>query len=411
MSRFFYIARDKFGEKSSGLEEAGTQDEVVSRLQAKDLVVISVISADKSAIGLKADIASKTKLTRKHLGVSGDDLVLFCRQLSTLLSAGVTILKSLEIISQQVSSFRLFNIIKSMQKSMEAGLSFHEALAKHPAVFSDLWINLAESGEASGNLAMILSRLATYLERNAAFKRKIISAVIYPALLFIVGIGALLFLTIKIVPTFADLFKGFNVQLPFLTVVLITVSDFIRKAFILVLFAIIIGFFAIKKYISTKEGKRKYEKLQFGLPVFGEFFRVLVMERFTSEMSTLVESGIPILYSLEITEHSVGNLTMAEIIRNIKDNVREGKPLSIPMEKSGFFEPMAVQMVAIGEEIGELSSMFKKLNGFYQEYVETFLVRFTALFEPFMLIFMGLIIGVLVIGMFLPIFQISQIGG
>lgn len=147
----------------------------------------------------------------------------------------------------------------------------------------------------------------------------------------------------------------------------------------------------------------------FNLPVFGEFFRVLIVERFTSEMATLVESGVPILYSLEITEHSVGNLVLAEIIGQIKEDVREGKPLSQPLDKSGFFDPMAVQMVTIGEEIGELSSMFKKLNTFYQEYVDTFMTRFTTMFEPVMLIFMGVAVGLMVVGMFLPIFQLVQI--
>jgi type IV pilus assembly protein PilC len=223
------------------------------------------------------------------------------------------------------------------------------------------------------------------------------------------GLAALLFLTIKIIPTFAEVLKGFNVTLPFLTQVLIAVSIFIRKYILTMIGIILISVYIFRKYISTKNGRMQYERFKFSLPVFGDFFRVLIMERFSSEMATLIESGVPILYSLEITEHSVDNLIVAEVIRKIKEDVREGKPLNQPLEKSGFFEPMAVQMVTIGEEIGELSSMFKKLNTFYQEYVETFLVRFTSLFEPIMLLFMGVIIGTMVIGMFLPIFQISRI--
>ncbi len=174
---------------------------------------------------------------------------------------------------------------------------------------------------------------------------------------------------------------------------------------------VFIGIFIFRRYIKTKEGRKAYERFQFELPVFGEFFRALIVERFSSEMSTLIESGVPILYSLEITEQSVGNLVMADIIQQIKENVRQGKPLSQPLEKSGFFEPMVVQMISIGEEIGELSPMFKKINVFYQEYVETFLARILSMFEPMMLIFMGAVIGIMVVGMFLPIFQIAQIGG
>lgn len=411
MAKFFYIARDNFGKKITGFEESSSAEEAVSRLQAKGLIVINVTPEYEDLKGLKEEVVSKSKFKFRHYGINSDDLVVFCRQLATLLGAGVTILKSLDIISMQVASFRLYNIIKNLQRNMEAGLSLHEAMAKHHSVFSELWVNLVESGEASGNLAMVLNRLATYLERNAAFKRKVISAIIYPAILVTAGLGALLFLTIKIIPTFAELFKGFDVQMPLLTQMLISFSEFLRKYFLFIFLGITAGFILLKRYIRTKDGRRQYETLKFKAPIFGEMFRALVIERFSSEMSTLVESGVPILYSLEIAEHSVGNLVMSDLIRKVKEDVRDGKPLNQPLAKSGFFEPMVVQMVAIGEEIGELSPMFKKINVFYQEYVETFLARFTTIFEPAMLVFMGILIGIMVIGMFLPIFQIAKITG
>jgi len=409
MPRFFYIARNRAGKKDTGAEEAATQEEAISRLQAKDLIIVNIFPALKEGTGLDTEIVAKARFKPKHYRITGDDLVLFCRQLATLLGAGVTILKSLDIIAQQVSSRRLCSVIKDLQKDMEAGLSFHEAMAKHRSVFSELWVNLVESGEASGNLAMVLNRLAGYLERVAAFKKKVISALIYPMILMFAGTGALLFLTIKIIPTFAELFKGFNIEMPFLTKILIAVSVFIRNYIFIIFMLMLFGFYILRKALATNQGRRSFEKFLFSLPIFGEFFRVFIIERFTSEMATLVESGVPILYSLEIAEHSVGNLTLGDIISNVKDEVREGKPLSVPLEKSGFFEPMAVQMVTIGEEIGELSNMFKRLNVFYQEYVDTFLVRFTAMFEPMMLVFMGVVIGIMVIGMFLPIFEITKI--
>lgn len=410
MPRFFYIARNRAGNKDSGVEEGANQEEVISRLQAKDLVVINVFPESKETVsGVNPETIAKKEFKPKHFRITKDDLVLYCRQLATLLGAGVTILKSLEIISKQVSSRRLYTVIKDSQKSMEAGLSFHEAMAKHPSVFSELWVNLIESGEASGNLAVVLDRLATYLERNAAFRRKIISALIYPVILTVVGLGALLFMTIKIIPTFVELFKGFNIELPLLTQILVLISTFLQKNILIISITIAASIFLLRKYTAMKSGRRKFENFILKLPVFGEFFRVIAVERFTSEMSTLVESGVPILYSLEIAEHSVGNLTLGDIIRNIKEEVRNGKPLSQPLERSGFFEPMAVQMVNIGEEIGELPNMFKRLNVFYQEYIDTFLTRFTAMFEPIMLVFMGVVIGIMVIGMFLPIFKIADI--
>lgn len=411
MEKLFYVARDSTGKKVTGSEEVSSPEELISRLQAKNLIVVNILDASKQPrSGAKSE--GRPGVTRRqHHGVTEGDLVLFCRQLATLLGAGVTILKSLDIILKQLSSRRLHGVIKNMMKDMEAGLSLHEAMAKHPKVFSDLWVNLMESGEASGNLAIVLNRLAGYLERNAEFKSKVVSALIYPLILIVAGFAALFFLTVKIIPTFAELFKGFNVTLPFLTLLLVAFSAFIRKFSFVIVGLLIAAILIFRAFVKTKNGRKQFENFLLRLPVFGEFFHALLVERFSSEMSTLVESGVPILYSLEITERSVGNLILAEIIREIKENVREGKSLSQELEKSAFFEPMVVQMVAVGEEIGELSQMFKKINDFYQDYVSTFLTRFTAMFEPIMLVLMGAIIGVMVIGMFLPIFKIAQFSG
>lgn len=413
MPRYSYIARNKDGVKVSGTEDGASKDEIISRLQSRLFIVVSVnpeVSGKDILAAAGLSPAAKAKNVFTHNGINNTDLTLFCRQLATLLGAGVTILKSLEVISQQVASKRLHQVIKDLQKFMEAGLSFHEAMAKHREVFAEIWINLVESGEASGNLAAVLGRLAGYLERDAAFKKKIISALVYPAILFVAGIAALLFMTVKIVPTFAEIFVSFNIKLPFLTLILVLISKFIRGYFLIIIAIIGVGIWLFRSFIATKTGKRKYEQLMLRLPIFGEFFHTFIIERFTSEMSTLVESGVPILYSLEIAERSVDNLVLSDIIRNIKENVREGKPLGQSLERSNFFDPMAVQMINIGEEIGELSNMFKRLNTFYQEYLDTFLNRFTSMFEPIMLVFIGGIIGLMVIGMFLPIFELSQIG-
>ncbi len=414
MPKYFYITRDKLGNKLSGAEEAASQDDMLNRLQAKGLIVVNIISEENTKetdFPFEKGSGIKNKIHVKHERITSSDITLFCRQLSTLLGAGVTILRSLNIISQQVSSRRLQGIIKDLNKSMEAGLSFHEAIAKHPRVFSELWVNLIESGEASGNLAVVLSRLATYLEKTAAFRGKIVSALVYPAILLFAGLAALFFMTFKIIPTFVEVFKGFNLELPYLTQVLVDVSAFLRSWGAGIIVVIIIAFISFKKYIAGNKGaKKRYQEFLLKLPLFGDFFRTLSIERFTSEMSTLVESGVPILYSLEISERSVNNLILGEVIHNIKEAVCAGKPVGQSLNASNFFDPMVVQMVSIGEEIGELPDMFKKLNAFYQDYLDTFLTRFTAMFEPAMLIFMGLVIGIMVIGLFLPIFKIASMG-
>jgi type IV pilus assembly protein PilC len=412
MLKYYYIARNNQGVKETGIEEGLSQEDVVTKIQSRGLIVVSVIPENIDAFKASAVKANvKIKFKPKRDRITAADLTLFCRQLSTLIGAGVTILKSLEIISKQVVSKKLYIVVLNLQKNMEAGLSFHEAMAKYPKVFSDLWVNLVESGEASGNLAVVLSRLATYLERDAEFRGKIISALIYPGILLSAGLGALFLMAVKIVPTFAEIFKGFNITLPLLTRVLLMVSDFLRFNMLVIFFAIGGIVFAVKNYLKTKTGRRNFENFKFKMPVFGEFFMALNVERFSSEMATLLESGVPILYSLEISERSVGNLIMSDIIRKIKEDVREGKSLREPLEKSAFFDPMFIQMVSIGEEIGELPQMFKKINSFYQDYCEVFLTRFVSMFEPIILVFIGGIIGIMITGIFLPIFEISKIGG
>lgn len=413
MPKFIYVARDVNGVKVSGFEDGVGKEDVIERLQKRNLLVINIMTDTDRDIGTilpQVNAGPKYKV-RRHAGVNAGDLVLLCRQLTTLLGAGVTILRSLDTIGKQVASEKLYKVIRDLMKLMEGGLSFHEALEKHKDVFSDVWVNLVESGEASGNLAVVLDRLATYLERNEEFKKKVVSAMIYPCILLVGSIGALFFLTIKIVPTFAEVFKGFNIDLPAPTKVLMSISYFMQKFWWVLILGTAGGVFALKMYIKTPVGKKNWEKFLFALPVFGEFVRALSVERFSSEMSTLVESGVPILYSLEITQQSSGSVILGEIIKNIKEDVKAGKPLSQPLEKSGFFEPMVVQMVAVGEEIGELSQMFKRINVFYQAYVETFLTRIMTLFEPMVLLFMGGMIGAMVIGMFLPLFKLSQAAG
>ncbi|MFH1413840.1 MAG: type II secretion system F family protein [Candidatus Omnitrophota bacterium] len=411
MPKFFYIARDKKGIKKSGAEDALTQEELTKKLQAQNLIVVSIFQERKEGISESVQTAPKVKFRLSHGRITRDDLVLFCRQLATLLGAGVTILRSLEIISKQVSSRRLQSVIRDLAKKMESGFSFHEAMTKHSNIFSKLWVNLVESGEASGSLALVLNRLAGYLERKAAFRRKVVSAALYPIILSIIAVCALMFMALGIIPKFAELFSTFKITLHPLTRTIIAVSGFLIKYKFIIIFLIIGSHFTFRAYVKTKEGRRNWEKFLFSLPLLGDFFRTIIFERFTSEMATLIESGVPILYSLEIAERSVGSITAEEIISKVKDDVRDGKPLNQPLEKSGFFDPMSVQMIATGEEIGELSIMFKRLNTYYQEYIDTFLIRLTSLFEPMMIVVLGIAIGIMVVGMFLPIFQISQLAG
>ena len=405
MPKFSYTARDSVGKRVRRVEMGSSKEELLFRLQAKGWVVVSIDLLPEIIKPAAKPVAKRGQ----HRNVKTADLTLFCRQLATLLGAGVAILEGLTIISKQVASRRLAEVILKLKSDMEAGASLHEAMSKHRTVFSGLWVNLVESGEASGSLAEVLSRMASYLERNSEFRSKIISALIYPAILLFVGIVALLFLTIQIIPTFASLFEGFDLELPLLTALLIAFSNLMRKYFLVMIGGGILAVIIIKKYISIPWGRRNFERAIFKLPLLGEFLNAVTMERFAAGMSTLIESGVPILYALEISEKSVDNLVVSDIIHNVKQEVKEGHSLNAPMEKAAFFEPLIVQMVKIGEEIGDLGGMFKRINNYSKEKVEVFLARFTAMFEPMVLVIMGTLIGLMVIGMFLPIFQISQI--
>jgi len=413
MSKFSYIARTKEGSKQIGTLEAPNQDEAVAALQRKELVVVSLVQHDLEAIVSQEHDKKgmlpigQQPLKFKHRNVKFGDLVIFARQLSLLLSAGVSLMKALDVISKQMDSQRLYEVVSDIAKDMEAGRTFRDSLAKYKSIFSDMWLYLVETGEASGSLPVVLNHLANYLEERQAFKTKIISALTYPLILFLVAIAAVFFFVIKIVPTFTQILSSMNVELPLPTRILIGISDLVRKKFLIFVLIIAGVVFFIRRLLKVDAFRIVIERVQLRLPVFGNFFRFMMIESFSTTMSILIESGVPIIYALDISERSQPNKTMREIISDVKLNVREGKSFSFPLEKSGFFPPMVIQMVSTGEEIGELSNMFKRISAYYQQYLEAFVARFASLFEPLMIVFMGIIIGAMVISIFLPIFSLA----
>ena len=409
MPRLSYVARDKDGNRVTGTEDVADADALIAKLQNQGLLVIEVKPFEKVAAEARSGL-KKTTITT-HRGVKTTDLVLLARQLATMLDAGVTLLRSLQIICQQVESAVLLRTLEQVTKDLSKGSAFSSALSKYPKVFGPFWSSLIEVGEASGNLPVILEKLGDYLEAKADFQKKLISAILYPAVLLVAAVGAITFFAVVIIPRFTEIFKSLNIKLPPLTVGLLGVFEFLRTKFFLLLLVLVGIIFAIKKYINTETGGRQIENLLLRLPMVGNVYRILIIERFTSQLAILIESGVPILYALEICERMVISRNMVSVVQGIKNQVREGKLIAEPMDKSGFFTPMVVQMVMIGEETGELDKMLKKVAAFYQDYIETFISRLSTLIEPFMLIFMGMVVGVIVIAMFLPIFSIASGGG
>lgn len=402
MPFFRYIARDKAGKLIDEMIETKNEEDLINSLQAKGLLVISV--------GPMAEVKSKKKadMRKYHRAVKPHDLIMFSRELATLLGAGVTLIKSLEILCKQIESQTLLKAVEQIKKDVEGGYTFQNALKKHDKIFSSFWINLVETGEASGHLPLSLDQVAVYLEENAALKGKIISALMYPMVLVVVATGAIAVFLIKIIPIFSEIFKGFNVELPVLTQMVINISNIARKYFFIVIGIAIAIFFVIKKYISTEKGRWQFDQAILKIPVVGQLVQEIATERFASGLGTLIKSGVPILHALEISEKTAGNKVMEKELREVRMAVKEGKGMGQTMQKSNLFSPLVIQMISVGEEIGELGKMLDRVSVFYKERVNTFITRVTTMFEPIILVFMGIVVGVLVVAMFMPIFSLSS---
>ena len=402
MPFFRYVARDKAGKLIDEITETKNEEELVNGLQAKGLLVISVGPAPEVKSKKKAD-------SRKfHKAVKSHDLIMFSRELATLLGAGVTLIKSLEILCKQIESRVLLIAVEQIKKDIEGGYTFQNALKKHDKIFSTFWINLVETGEASGHLPLSLDQVAVYLEENAELKRKVVSALMYPIVLVCVATGAIAIFLLKIIPIFSEIFKGFNVELPALTQMVIGMSNILRKYFFIAIGCIIGLVFIFKKYTSTEKGKWQLDQLMLNIPVVGQLVQGIATERFASGLGTLIKSGVPILHALEIAEKTAGNKVMEKELRDLRIAVKEGKGMGMTMQNSTLFSPLVIQMISVGEEIGELGKMLDRVSIFYKEKVNTFIARFTTLFEPIILVFMGVIVGVLVVAMFMPIFNLSS---
>jgi len=398
---FRYVARDKSGKLKDETTEGVSQEELLNSLQARGLFVVS--------IGPAAEAKKARKVKRRyHHGIKMFDLIMFTRELATLLSSGVTLMKSLDILCKQIESQTLLRAVEQIKKDVEGGYTFQNALKKHSKIFSEFWIHLVETGEASGHLPSSLDQLSGYMEESANLKKKVTSAMVYPVILICVATGAIAIFLVKIIPIFSEIFKGFNVELPLLTRLVINVSNIARRYFLIVIGAGVALFFIGKKYVSTTVGRWQFDSVKFKLPLIGPVMQEISIERFASGLSTLLKSGVPILHALEIAEKTVGNKVMEKELSEVKISVRDGKGMSQAMQNSNLFSPLVVQMIGVGEEIGELGKMLDRIAVFYKERVDTFVDRLTTMFEPIVLIFMGIVVGVIVIAMFMPIFSISS---
>jgi len=409
LPKFSYVVKNKEGKTYRNIADAASKKSLIASLQRDNYFIVS-IKQFSSMKGNKTSSSFSNKRRFTHKGIKLNDLLVFANQLATMLDSGVTLIRSLNVIQTQAESENMFNVLSIITKDVEHGKSLSESLAQHPKVFNQFWVSLVEVGEASGTIPTVLKKLAFYLEQQAAFRATIISGIIYPVILFAVALIAVAFFALFVGPRFEEIFDSMKVDLPLITTVLLDIFRFIKLNFFKIIGIILVAIFIVRKYIKTYTGKTQFEHIMFRMPVFGEIYRLIIVERFTSQLAILIDSGVPILYALDITERLVNNNTCAIIVSDVRESVKQGQQLVYPMEKSGFFPPMAVQMINVGEETGELSKMLKHVSKFYQNHIEVFMKRFSTAIEPFMLIFMGVMIGTIVIAMFMPLFNISKLG-
>ena len=411
MPCYIYTAKDSNGRAISNTADAASEDSLVDKLQREGYFVLSVQPAEVKVRSTSKKKIATDQVKFTHAGIKLDDILVFARQLATMLGSGVTLLRSLDVILSQVESRELARVLTKVRDDIEQGRSLSQSLAKHPKVFNQFWVSLVEVGEASGTMPLVLEKLAFYMEQQAAFRSAIISSLVYPGILFFVCMGAVAFFALYVAPRFEKIFVTMKLKLPLITQMLLAYFKFVKMNIVPVIGGIVVFIFLLKKYIRTYQGGLQFEKVLFSLPIFGNVVKLIIVERFASQMSILVDSGVPILYALEITERLVENRTCALVVADIREAVRQGRLLAEPMQQSGFFPPMAVQMIKVGEETGELSKMLKHVSDFYQKNVEAFMKRFGTMIEPVMLVVMGGVIGTIVIAMFLPILDLSTGGG
>lgn len=409
MIKFTYTVKDPSGKTIKGIMSAVSQEKLIETLQNQNYFILSVEEAQFDS-SEKIDDKPASQHLRKftHDGINTSDKLAFAQQLATMIDAGVNLLKSLTIIANQVESKKFSEILTKTKNDVEQGISFSLAISKYPKVFDTLWVSLVEVGEASGTMPLILNKIASYIDKAESAKSKVISALIYPAILLFAAIAVVTAFALFIGPKFEDMYKSMGADLPGLTQGMLDVFSFVRTQFLLLILSIVGFFILFKKYASTEMGKFHIEKILFKLPIISELTLVSIVEKFTSQMAILIESGVPILYALDIIARLIDNKTCQSHVMNIKKNVGQGKMLSEEMMKTDFFPPMTCQMIAVGEETGEMGKMFEHVSAYYQRQLDVATTRFTTAFEPIMLIVMACTIGFMVVAMFLPILNISK---
>lgn len=400
MATFAYTVRDASGQTRSGTSEAENVEILRRRLQEQGFTVTDI---------------KQTAVTKKRAPGGGwgrvklADLSVFCRQFSTMIDAGVSLVRALDVLGEQTTNPKLRRIIYDIQQEVESGQTLSKAMSKYPRTFTSLFVGLVRAGEVGGVLEESLQRLSYFLEKDMELRRKVKAALTYPAIVVVVAIGIVLGLCTFIVPKFVELFRDLGVkELPVMTQILVDFSDFMKQRWWMGLLILVVLWMAIKYFGTTRVGRRVIDRIKLKVPVFGKLHHKIALARFARTLGTLLVSGVPILQALETVAGTVGNGIIADAVMEARARIREGDRINDPLEKSRMFPPMVVHMVAIGEESGALDQMLSKIADFYEQEVESTLQSLTAAIEPVLIVFLGVCVGFIVISMFMPLISVIQ---
>lgn len=398
MPSFAYVAR----ETASGREirnslEAATEQAAIAALLNRNLLVVSI----QEKVGKKGRTSGGA--------VALQDLVIFTRQLATMIDAGLAMVQCLQALAEQTQNKVMRDVIKDVCTRVEGGDSFSEALSKHPKVFSRLYFSMVSAGEKGGLLAEILARLATYLENTARLRKKVKSAMMYPTIVTVVAIGITTFLLVKVIPVFGEIYSGFGAKLPGPTLFLINLSKFVSSYFLLIFLALGGLVYGWMHFIKTKTGREFWDGRRIKLPIFGPIAHKICLARFSRTLSSLIRSGVPILEVLQIVAQTVGNVVMEKAIKQSMTDIERGEGISAALGKHPVFPNMLIRMCMAGEQTGKIDAMLERISDFLDEEIETTLAGLTSLIEPILIVFLGVVVGGMVICMFLPIFKLSEV--
>src|SRR5215204_5811589 len=398
MATFTYTARSFAGEMRTATLEAQSRDDVIAQLRKQRLNVV------------KIDEATPKKPKRGHIKMR--DIVILTRQFSTMINAGLPLVQAMTILAEQTDNKVLSEVMRKVVFDVESGNTVADALGKHPQAFSNLYVNMVAAGEAGGILDTILMRLATFMEKNDALVRKVKGAMIYPGVITSVAAIAIIVLLVFVIPVFEKMFESVGLALPLPTRVVIGMSQFLQHYWWAVILGIAALVYSVKKYYATPDGKLAIDKLLLKAPVLGDVLRKSAVSRFTRTLGTLIGSGVSILDGLEITAKTAGNRVISDAIMESRASIAGGETISAPLKKSAVFPPMVTSMINVGEQTGGLDEMLTKIADFYDEEVDAAVEALLAAMEPIMIVFLGVVVGGMIIAMYLPIFDMmNAVGG